>query len=124
MRNMKQMQINRAYAALSRLLNIPLPASEAYGVYMLAKKLESNYTFELEQQKKMVEKYDGTINEDGSIVFTNKENSINFQQEIDELANIEVVLDIDPIVVECAHLDGHKITPIDMYNLDGFVVFK
>lgn len=121
---MKQMQINRAYAALSRLLNIPLPASEAYGVYMLAKKLEPNYTFELEQQRKLVQKYDGAINSDGSIVFANRKNGIDFQQEIDDLSNIEVILDVDPIIVECSHLDGHKITPIDMYNLDGFVVFK
>lgn len=121
---MKQYQINRAFGALGRLANMQLPVRDSRNVYMLSKRLENAYNFELEQEKKLIEKYHGTLSNDGGVVFQNSEDAAGFNAELAELNNLDVEVEFDPVVINCDAMDDQRITPFDIACLDGFVTFE
>lgn len=131
---MKQNQINRAYQTLSKMANMQLPVRVAYDLFMMLRQLEPAYKCELELERKLIEKYSGIIQNDGSISFQsldNTEESMNearkrvegFGKEISELNDTEAPIDITPITISYEAMEGQTLTPADMACLDGFVVF-
>lgn len=120
---MKQYQINRAYNALGHLANLQLPVRDSRNLYMLSKQLEAAYAFEVEQEKKLFEKYHGMIAGDGGITFTNSNDARGFSTEIEELHNLDVEVEFDPVTLSCDAIGDQCITPFDIACLDGFVNF-
>lgn len=120
---MKQSQINRAYSALTKMINMELPAKDAFGIYALAKKLETNYSFEIDREKRLIEKYNGQIDKSGQISFKSEDDAIAFGNEVVELGQMEVDLEISPISVSIDSFGDQHITPNDILCLDGFVEF-
>ncbi|MBQ8619045.1 MAG: hypothetical protein IJ418_16235 [Clostridia bacterium] len=121
---MKQYQINRAFGALSRLANLQLPVRDSRNVYMLSKCLEDAYNFELEQEKKLIEKYHGVLGNDGGVVFQNGDDAVGFNSELSELNSLDVEVKFEPVVINCDVMEGQRITPFDIACLDGFVTFE
>lgn len=121
---MKQYQINKAYSALGRLANMPLPVRVARDLYMLSKQLDDSYNFELEQEKKLIAKYNGVFTNDGGVTFANSEDANAFGEELTELNNLEVDVEFDPVVIDCDAMGDQKISPFDIACLDGFVFFE
>lgn len=121
---MKQYQINKAYNALGRLANMQLPVRDARNIYMLSKQLDNAYNFELEQEKKLIDKYHGVFTNDGGVTFASKEDGDNFGKALAELNNLDVDVDFDPVVISCEAMGDQRISPFDVACLDGFVVFK
>lgn len=121
---MKQYQINRAYNALGHLANLQLPVRDSRNLYMLSKQLESAYAFGVEQEKRLFEKYHGTVSGDGGIAFTNSNDAQGFSSEIEELHNLDVEIEIEPVMISCDVMGEQCITPFDIACLDGFVVFE
>ena len=121
---MKQYQINKAYAALGRLANMQLRVRDSRNLYMLSKQLENAYNFELEQEKKLIEKYHGDVTSDGRIHFGDTSDAEGFKQEIGELNNLDIEVEFDPIIINCDDIGDQRITPYDVACLDGFVSFE
>lgn len=121
---MKQFQINKAYGALNKLANMQMPIRDAYNLYILAERIKPAYNFELEQEKKLIEKYAGVLNQStGAITFNDEETTLAFRNEMAELNNFDVDIELTPVPISMDSLAGQKITPIDIMCLDGFVTF-
>lgn len=121
---MKQFQINRAYSALNKLANMQMPIRDAYNLYLLSERIKPAYNFELEQEKKLIEKYAGVLNQNtGAIAFQDDESAASFQREMAALNSFDVDIEVNPVVISMDSLVEQKIAPIDIMCLDGFVTF-
>lgn len=120
---MKQSQINKAYMALTKIANAAIPVRESYALFKLMKQLEPIYKFELEHERKLLEKYDCQIAEDGGIVMSAPSLAEDFRREFNELLNLEVEEDIVPIAIQMESLKDVRMTAVDMISLEGFVEF-
>lgn len=121
---MKQRQINVAYGALKRLSTMQFPVKTAYGLYTLLRQIEDIYQFELQQEKKLLGKYNGELTSNGRVVFGDKESEIEFAKEVRELNDMEVDVVISPITVSFDSFSDYALSPSDIANLEGFVVFE
>lgn len=129
---MKQHQVNDAYQTLSKLNGTKFPIRVAYNMYQLLKKLEPSYTCEVDLERKLLAKYNGYVSDNGDLVFgsddepleVRKQYRADFLSEVNELCNIEVDLDFDPIIIRYDDMEGQTLSITDIAKLDGFVVFE
>lgn len=124
---MKQYQINKAYNVLKKLSHMEFDVKTAYNIFRLIKTLEPACAFQMQHEKKLLEKYGGSINRDGNIVFTSSqygEDAVaQWENELTSLLEMENDLQYDPIQISLNDFASQKITPQDILSLDGFVVF-
>ena len=121
---MKQSEINKSYNALVRLSQVRLPIKTAFSVYQLVKKMEEPYKFALEEEKKLINKYNAEVKENGIISFSSAEDKNSFQNELQELNQLDHDIEIEPIVIKMEDLGEQTITPSDIFALEGFVEFE
>lgn len=121
---MKQSEINKSYNALVRLSQMRLPIKTAFSVYQLVKKMEEPYKFALEEEKKLINKYNAEVKENGIISFSSAEDKGSFQNELQELNQLDHDIEIEPIVIKMEDLGEQTITPSDIFALEGFVEFE
>ena len=121
---MKQSEINKSYNALVRLSQVRLPIKTAFSVYQLVKKIEEPYKFALEEEKKLINKYNAEVKENGIISFSSAEDKNSFQNELQELNQLDHDIEIEPIVIKIEDLGEQTITPSDILALEGFVEFE
>lgn len=121
---MKQSEINKSYNALVRLSQMRLPIKTAFSVYQLVKKIEEPYKFALEEEKKLINKYNAEVKENGIISFSSAEDKDSFQNELQELNQLDHDIEIEPIVIKIEDLGEQTITPSDIFALEGFVEFE
>lgn len=121
---MKQSEINKSYNALVRLSQVRLPIKTAFSVYQLVKKIEEPYKFALEEEKKLINKYNAEVKENGIISFSSAEDKDSFQNELQELNQLDHDIEIEPIVIKIEDLGEQTITPSDIFALEGFVEFE
>lgn len=121
---MNQRKIISAVNALSRFGTAPLPIKVSYGVFKLRRQLEPHYTFELEQEKKLLAEFGGTVNKDKMISFEKEENAVRFANALSELNDMEVDVDFDPVYIQLDELAGYRIAPDDIEALQPFIVFE
>ena len=121
---MKQSEINKSYNALVRLSQVRLPIKTAFSVYQLVKKIEEPYKFALEEEKKLINKYNAEVKENGIISFSSAEDKNSFQNELQELNQLDHDIEIEPIVIKIEDLGEQTITPSDIFALEGFVKFE
>lgn len=120
---MKQYQINKAYPIISKLSSMQFPVKTARAIYMLMRQLEPAYKFELEHERKLVEKYGGTIEPNGTVLIRDKEKASKFRQEIEELGDLDYTEEFDVVTIDCCVMDDMTMSPYEMMILDGFVEF-
>lgn len=121
---MKQSEINKSYNALVRLSQVRLPIKTAFSVYQLVKKMEEPYKFALEEEKKLINKYNAEVKENGIISFSSAEDKDSFQNELQELNQLDHDIEIEPLVIKIEDLGEQTITPSDIFALEGFVEFE
>lgn len=121
---MRQEQINRAFPSLVKMRDINLPVKKARAIYKLYVAVESAYDFALGEEKKYLSEFNGTVADDGSINFNSPEECMAFKDKFEELVNSEVELDIDPVTLSENDIGDQMLTPGDIYNLEGFVIFE
>ena len=120
---MKQSEINKSYNALVRLSQVRLPIKTAFSVYQLVKKIEEPYKFAFEEEKKLINKYNAEVKANGIISFSSAEDKNSFQNELQELNQLDHDIEIEPIVIKIEDLGEQTITPSDIFALEGFVEF-
>ena len=121
---MKQSEINKSYNALVRLSQVRLPIKTAFSVYQLVKKIAEPYKFALEEEKKLISKYNAEVKENGIISFSSAEDKNSFQNELQELNQLDHDIEIEPIVIKIEDLGEQTITPSDIFALEDFVEFE
>lgn len=121
---MKQERINKAYISLVKLRDYNLPVKKAYAIYKLLSIVEDAYNFAVTEERKYLDEYGGTIKGGTEIVFETPEKCVAFKTKIDELYETDVDIDITPVSLTEADMKEQTLTPADIENLDGFVIFE
>lgn len=118
---MKQEKIIEAYRVLKNMAGESYPLPVAYSLYNLRKSMEPQADFQLEQEKKLIEEFNGKPGDNGLINFGDQENAQKFLEKLKELGDLEVDFIFTPIDIPIS--GDIKITPNDIEKLDGFVNF-
>lgn len=108
-----------AFVAIQKLSQKTLPTLTAYKLFRMKKALHDIVDFQGEQERKMVDKYNGTVTPEGSIVILDAEKRAAFQTEHNELQKLPCEVDVEPIVLPMG--DIPEISIADMEALEGFV---
>ena len=124
----------KAFPVLKKLSEMSFKARDAYSIYTLMKEVEPTLQFGIEREKALIQKYNGTMIDNGSVQFVHgddeesvqlgTENMLKFKVELDELNEMEITETIHPIVMSYDAMGDQTITPSDIMALDGFVSFK
>lgn len=121
---MKQYQINKAFLALRKLSGQKLPFRKALGIYNLINALEPQYNFAVDEEKKLINQYNGNIEEGGMVVFEKNEDMNSFRKEIESLNDMEIDLKFNSVSLSDFDMEGLIISPSDIHDLEGFVAFE
>lgn len=115
-----QGRILAALDAINRLRK-DITGRDALNLYRLKNKLTEYANFEAEEEQKLVDKYNGTIAEDGRVMIDGAENQAAFVKEYVQLREMECDIDAEKVKLS---LDDHPaITMEDIEQLDSFVDF-
>lgn len=122
-KHMKQSSINRAYAALVKLVDYKLPVRKAFEIYKLTKAIEAQYQFAVSEERKYIDEFGGKINPDGTVSFETPEKFGAYQEKALALSEMDVEIDFTPVSLSVNDIGEQTISPVDIYNLEGFVSF-
>jgi DNA integrity scanning protein DisA with diadenylate cyclase activity len=114
-------KILNALPVVQKLVSLQLPVKKAYKVYSLAKQINEQREFFINEEKKMIEKFSVTI-ESGNLHFKSSEDQALFVAEHNELMQYQVE-GLTPIELSFTDLGNLEITPMEMSSLDGVVIF-
>lgn len=121
---MIQEKINRAFPSLVKMRDLNLPVKKARAIYKIYIATEEICSFAASEEKKYLDEFRGTLSNDGTIDFQTPEECASFKEKFEELCHSDVELDIEPVVLTEADLGDQRLTPGDIYNLEGFVIFE
>ena len=121
---MKQEKINRAFSSLIKLRDMNLPVKKAYAIYKINSALEDAYNFALNEERKYLSEFGGVITDDGDIKFGSPEDLRAFMEKLEELNTADVEVDTEVVSLSENDLGSQMLTPGDIYNLEGFVIFE
>lgn len=129
---MKQRDISNAFNTLAKLNSIQFPIKTSYKLYQLMKQLEPIYSCDITLERKLFEKYHGHFDDDGNAVFgydndsdvVKKQYRDGFYQERDDLINIDVDIEIEPVAISYDYVSNQLLSISDIAQLDGFVYFE
>lgn len=110
-----------ALPVLNRMMELKLPIKKAHAVYSLAKQINEQREFFINEEKKMIEKFSVTI-DSGNLHFKSSEDQARFVAEHNELMQYQVE-GLMPIELSFTDLGNLEITPMEMSSLDGVVIF-
>lgn len=124
---MKQFQINKAYGALNRLLELKFPIKKSREIYILTNKLKEHCDFGAKEEVKIIQSYDGIINDNGSFNFDGENRNERAQKcisELQQLSESEIEIDFKTIIINETDYGIQTISPADIGNLEGFIIFE
>lgn len=111
------------YPMLQKLITMELPVKVSYQLYKVGKKIEDEKSFFIQEEKKLIEKYNGKVDAVGKIDFEDDKNRESFVKEYQELNNLEIKdLDSLPIKINIEDLNI-KLSALEISVLDGFIDF-
>ena len=120
---MKQYQITNAYDILSVMADFKLPTPVSYKLWILARQLEPTQQFIVSEKKKLVGEYNGKIDSNGCVIFDSKDDEAGFVQALTELAETDIVMEIEPVSIPLSCMESINLSIADISKLDGFVIF-
>jgi translation initiation factor 2 alpha subunit (eIF-2alpha) len=103
--------------SLKLLLELPLPAKEAYRLALASKIIQDRLQTYEKVRETLVRKYGKQVEGD-TVIRVGNEDLQKFASEMEPLLNEKVQLDMDPIAVEV--LGDVKISSMDMASLSPF----
>jgi hypothetical protein len=119
---MKGKQIFNVINTLQALMELKLPVKSAYEIYNLAKQINDKRDFFIKEEKKIIDKFNAEVLENGSLQFKTVEDQQGFVKEHEELMNCELD-DIKTVELKISELKNIELTAADIATLDGVVVF-
>lgn len=118
---MKQAQIVTAYNIINKLSDKKINLSTAFQIYKLKNKLKEYYDFQFEEEKKLLDLYNGII-DNGSLNFQNQDDANKFVEEMQKIADIEQDLEISPVLLSCS--EDIQLSVNEIKQLEGFIIFE
>lgn len=118
-----QKQAVAAYRALVGIQGQKMNWQLTYQIARLMERLEKQYAFQTDCERKLVEKYNGQVNSNGNVTLETAEKARAFDAEWNEIGEIRLTdLHIEPVVIpETANLE---VSVADLRALRGFVEFR
>ena len=113
-------QMLNALSTVQKMMTLKLPIKKAHQVYSLAKQINEQREFFINEEKKLIEKFNATVGEDGRIQFENSEQAMTFQKEHGDLLNYEVE-GLAAIELSYDDLGDAEITPADIMLLENVI---
>lgn len=124
---MKQIKINQAYSAFLKLLELKFPIKTSREIYKQSNILKEHYEFFTREQDKIILSYHGKVSANGLVNFDGEnaeERSRKCFEELNQLNESDVEIEIKPILITETDYGDQTISPADIGNLDGFIVFE
>ena len=122
---MTQKEMFNAIPTIQKLVGTRLPIKSSYAIFKLAKEIDSQKEFIIGEEKKLIEKYNGKIDEQGRITFEDPSVYENFSKEYANLNNLEVELTTAlPIKIDLNAVSGVNFAPADFLTLEGIINFE
>ena len=115
-------QMLNSLPILQRVMELKLPIKKAYKAYILAKVINEKREFFINEEKKLIEKFDAETMDGGNIKFKTAEDQFGFLQEHAELMNYEVA-DLEVLELSFDELGDAEFTPVEIMQLEGVVNF-
>ena len=119
---MKIQQLLNALPIMQKLIGLKLPVRKAHKLFLMAKKAEEQIEFFVQEERKLIEKYEADIREDGRIYFKDSESKAAFLAADAELGQLEID-GFDPIYLTFDDMGNETFTAADIAALDGVVIF-
>ena len=117
-------QIQNAAVGLQEFLEAYLPPKKAWQLYQLSKLLNEQNEFFITQQRRILEQYKAEAQPNGYVKFTSPEVSMQAQKDLNELANLEIELDIYPVSLTDEDTKDLRISIATAAALDGLIDFN
>ena len=115
-------QLINTLPIIQKLMGLNLPIKKAYKIYTLAKLINDKRDFFINEEKKIIDKFDGNLTESGNIIFKDEETQIKFSQEHYELMNYEID-DIEIIELSFNDFEGAELSALEIAALEGLIKF-
>lgn len=112
----KLSEIVNARQALQKMMTKELPIKTAYRLSKLVNAVNDELGNFEDQRKKLVEKYG---EKKGEEVVVPKDKAQDFQKDMQELLDVEVKIDFDPISL--SDIGEISLSPVDITLLDSFI---
>lgn len=119
---MTAQQMLNVLPALEKIVGLKLPVKKAYKVYSLAKLINEQREFFINEEKKLIEKFNGVVTETGGIQIGDPEKQVQFVKEHNDLMQYEVE-GFTPLELAFDDLGDAEITPADLMILEGVINF-
>ena len=119
---MKIQQLLNALPIMQKLIGLKLPIRKAHKVFLMAKKAEEQKEFFVQEERKLIEKFEAEIKEDGRIYFKDAESKEAFLAADAELGQLEID-GFDPIYLTFDDMEDETFTATDIAALDGVIIF-
>ena len=120
---MKVMQMLNSIPVLEKLMTLSLPVIKAHKIYSLTKQINEQREFFINEEKKMIEKYDAAALEDGRIQFQEEEKKTEFLKEHNELLNFEVE-NLKPVILTLDDLANCELSANDIILLEDVIIIE
>lgn len=118
---MKVQQMFNSLPILQRMMELKLPIKKAYSIYSLAKQINEQREFFINEEKKLIERYSAETLENGSVKFKDEESQKKFIIEHNELMQYEI--DVKTIYLNFEDLKDSEFTPAELMQLEGAINF-
>lgn len=119
---MKIQQIFNIISVMQKITNIKLPIKKAYAIYSLSKQIDEYKSFFLQEERKLAEKFNVEIEENGKLTFKNSEDQIQFLKEHNEMLMQEFE-DLKVVNLKFEDLGDETLSPQDIMMLEGVINF-
>jgi hypothetical protein len=119
----KAKQMVNALPSLQKLGELQLPIKKAHVIYKVSKAILDTQDFLIKEEKKLVQKYNVEIVDNGSLRFNSAEDQIKFITEHTKLMEYEIEIG-ELIELSYEDLGDVKLMPKDFAALDGLINFS
>ena len=131
---MKYINIIKAQAPMQQITKLKLPIKEnkkSRLIYKMALDIKEIVDYLQQEQFKIIEKYKGMFQQDGSVSFGNDKDGVDranaCMAEIQALENMDVEWNYDKITLSTESLgeaDDFTLSPEEIFYLEGFIEFE
>lgn len=119
---MKIQQLLNAYPIMQKLITLKLPVKKAHKVFLMVKKAEEQREFFIQEERKLIERFEADIREDGKIYFKDAESKAAFMAADAELGQIEID-GLECITLTYDDMGDAEFAAADIAALEGVVEF-
>lgn len=114
--------ILNAATAIQKIMELKLPIKKAHAIYFLAKQINEQRDFFIKEEKKLIEKFNAEVDDQGLVTFKTPELKTGFLQEHNALKDFDI-LDIQPIELSFEDLDKAELAPTEIMQLEDVITF-